>query len=95
MFTVCARWASPQDGPDLKDQARVCQSSLEVVLSTLNFWLPTTIDAVLAMNLAVRCEFPAQYATLPTHDAVVQLSNYLGFILSPERQNIRLLDIHQ
>lgn len=57
IFTVCARWASPESGNDLKIQARVCQSSLEVILSTLDFWLPSTVDAILAMNLAVRCRF--------------------------------------
>lgn len=38
---------------DLNRQAEICQSSLEVVLSSLGFHIPTTIDYVLAMYLAV------------------------------------------
>ena len=64
MFIVCARWASPEAEVDLKDQAMVCKSSLEVVLSTLNFWLPTTVDTILAMNLAVSETSPTRHATL-------------------------------
>jgi hypothetical protein len=52
LFTVCTRWASSKTRQDLKEHARICQSSLEVVLSSLNFWVPMTIDAVLAMDLA-------------------------------------------
>ncbi|KAF2019492.1 hypothetical protein BU24DRAFT_386428 [Aaosphaeria arxii CBS 175.79] len=52
LFVECARWASHEAKNDIESQARVCQSSLEVILSTLNFWLPTTADAALAMNLA-------------------------------------------
>ncbi|CAN9478455.1 unnamed protein product [Alternaria alternata] len=52
MFNMCRTWASPVALEDFKDQARLCQNSLETVLSTLNFWLPATVDAVLAMNLA-------------------------------------------
>jgi hypothetical protein len=42
MFDMCGTWASPVTREDFKDQARLCQDSLETVLSTLNFWLPTT-----------------------------------------------------
>ncbi|KAL1792257.1 hypothetical protein ACET3X_010008 [Alternaria dauci] len=52
MFTMCTMWADPDTRGDLKEQADLCQNSLETVLSALNFWLPTTVDAVLAMNLA-------------------------------------------
>lgn len=95
IFTVCASWASSRNGDDLMDQASVCQSSLEVMLSNMNFWVPTTIDAVLAMYLAVRHNFPVCYASFPRTMLNRRFYLSLGSVLSAERQNICLVDTHQ
>ncbi|KAH6962340.1 fungal-specific transcription factor domain-containing protein [Ilyonectria sp. MPI-CAGE-AT-0026] len=52
LFGECATMTSNEARQDLNRQAEICQSSLEVVLSSLGFHIPTTIDYVLAMYLA-------------------------------------------
>lgn len=53
LFGECATLTSNEARQDLNRQAEICQSSLEAVLSSLGFHIPTTIDYVLAMYLAV------------------------------------------
>lgn len=53
LFVECATMASNEARQDLNRQAQICQSSLEMVLSSLGFHIPSTIDYVLAMYWAV------------------------------------------
>lgn len=71
LFVECATMASNEARQDLNRQAQICQSSLEMVLSSLGFHIPTTIDYVLAMYLAVsflRISGPSgTFRSDPTH----------------------------
>ncbi|KAH6665305.1 hypothetical protein F5X68DRAFT_265761 [Plectosphaerella plurivora] len=52
LFSECAAVAASESSKnDLHEQAQLCQSSLEAVLSNLGFHMPTTFDYVLAMYL--------------------------------------------
>lgn len=53
LFADCAAMTSKEARQDFNEQAQICQSNLEAVLSSLGFHIPTTIDYVLAMYLAV------------------------------------------
>ncbi|KAH8879728.1 hypothetical protein GQ53DRAFT_800065 [Thozetella sp. PMI_491] len=52
LFTECATMTLNETRQDFNGQAQICQTSLEAVLSSLGFHIPTTIDCVLAMYLA-------------------------------------------
>lgn len=89
LFADCATIASNEGKQDLDRQAQKCQTSLEATLSSLGFHIPTTIDSVLAMYLAVSSFYGSDLS-----DIYQGLTKFIGSLLLSKREDIYLLGLY-